>query len=192
MALPNKLADIANNFKSWTFTRYANNTDKFLTDTAAIGWGLASAANTCGVIFNKKIDKKEKRYLIPQELADGVTNVGLFYLLTYSLIKGARKLVDTGFIKFVDKLSNADKIKAKNGVATVASLIGAVVSSNIITPIVRNNYASHMQKKYLKAVAEKKTVGYSLPMFKDKPISMNTYMAFTRSRNVVPNASLKV
>ncbi|MBE7706658.1 MAG: hypothetical protein E7Z91_05400 [Cyanobacteria bacterium SIG30] len=187
MSLQNSLSKFANNLKTGIFNRYANNTDKFLLDTAAIGWGLAAAANIVGVTFNKKIDPKEKKYLIPQELADGVTNVGLFYVLTHSMIKGARKLVDKGIIDFDKSLPQKDIIKARHGVAAVASLLGAVVSSNIITPIVRNNYASYMQKRYLKAVAENKTVGYTLPMFKDSyknPITMNSFLAFTNRGNL--------
>jgi len=103
------------------------------------------------------------------------------------MIKGARKLVDKGIIDFDKSLPQKDIIKARHGVAAVASLLGAVVSSNIITPIVRNNYASYMQKRYLKAVAENKTVGYTLPMFKDSyknPITMNSFLAFTNRGNL--------
>lgn len=170
MAITNTFTKMMNSFKSAVFQRYADNTDKFLTDTAAIGWFLASAANMCGAMFNKKISPKDKKYLIPQEMADGITNVGLFYLLTNSLIKGSKKLfekgVDSGFIKGVVK-DSADFKTIKGGVGVVASLIGAVFSSNVLTPLVRNSYAANRQKKYLEAMAKSRTVGYSLPMFRD-------------------------
>jgi hypothetical protein len=170
MAATNAFTKIANTFKSAVFQRYADHTDKFLTDTAAIGWFLASAANMCGVMFNKKIDPKDKKYLIPQEMADGITNVGLFYLLTNSLIKGSKKAfekgVDSGFIKGIVKNTDAFNT-VKSGVGVAASLIGAVFCSNVLTPLVRNNYAASMQKKYLEAMAKSRTVGYSLPMFRD-------------------------
>ena len=44
-----------NSFKAAVFKRYANNTDRFLLDTAAIGWILASFSNMTSVFFNKKI-----------------------------------------------------------------------------------------------------------------------------------------
>jgi hypothetical protein len=52
-------------------------------------------------------------------------------------------------------------------VGVVASLVGAVVCSNVLTPLVRNAYAANRQKKYLEAMAKSRTVGYSLPMFRD-------------------------
>ncbi len=176
MAATNAFTKMANSFKSAIFQRYADNTDKFLTDTAAIGWLLASLANMCGAMFNKKIDPKDKKYLIPQEMADGITNVGLFYLLTNTMIKGSKKVfekgIDSGFIQGITK--NSEDFKTvKGGIGVVASLAGAVFCSNVLTPLVRNAYAANRQKKYLEAMAKSRTVGYSLPMFRDLNVQKN-------------------
>ena len=53
-----------------------NNNASFLFITAALGWVLASAAQTVGLIRNKELSKEDKKFLIPQEIADGAANIG--------------------------------------------------------------------------------------------------------------------
>ncbi len=186
MALQTSLSKIFNNLKSGVFTRYADNTDKFLLDTAAIGWMLASLSNMTGVFFNKKVDKKERRYLAAQEIADGVTNVALFYGITYSLIKGARGLVDKGIIGS-KALDEKGTMMLKNGVGTIASLFGAVFTNNLITPVVRNKFATFVQKKTGKndvyaqsPIVKPSSIPYT-PIQQKTPISIQSYMAFTKN-----------
>jgi len=54
----------------------------------------------------------------------------------------------------VAKVANFDEIandykNFKNGVDVVASTIGSIISCNIVTPILRNNFASREQKKII-------------------------------------------
>ena len=54
----------------------------FLKNIAVIGWVLSSFAQTCAIVFNDKIPTKEKRFLVPQEIFDGITNATLFWFIT--------------------------------------------------------------------------------------------------------------
>ena len=54
----------------------------FLKNIAVIGWILSSAAQTCAVIFNNDIPQKEKKFLVPQEILDGIINCTLFWFIT--------------------------------------------------------------------------------------------------------------
>ena len=54
------------NFGQKIIAACAHDNAKFLFLSAASGWFLASAAQTFGIIANKKIDKEDKKFLIPQ------------------------------------------------------------------------------------------------------------------------------
>lgn len=127
---------------------FAVDNARFLFLTAAIGWFLASAAQTFGIVVNKNIDKEDKNFLIPQEIFDGLINIGLYALITAPLIKQTEKLVDKGVISFKNVQKNTPKFdKLKGGAKVLASLVGAVVSCNILTPIARNKLSVLSQKK---------------------------------------------
>lgn len=59
--------------------KYADDVGIALIHLGAAGWVLSALAQILMLARNKDIDKKEKRFLIPQEIADGVINVGLYY-----------------------------------------------------------------------------------------------------------------
>ncbi len=59
--------------------KYADDVGIALIHLGAAGWVLSALAQILMLAHNKDIDKKEKRFLIPQEIADGVVNVGLYY-----------------------------------------------------------------------------------------------------------------
>lgn len=111
---------------------------------------LASIANLIGISIDKKTTKKEKLFLLPQEAADGVLNIGLYYFCSEAMRKAAVKAVDSGKILFKDVAKNSPEfIKGREGVALVASIIGSIVSSNIITPIIRNAIGAKARSKML-------------------------------------------
>lgn len=141
--------------KNWLQTNFSRDIDapRFLKHSAAVGWILVCVANCFGIVKNPDIKTKEKKFLIPQELADGTVNIGLYYILTGTLIKQAEKLVDKGKIVFDGAAGGSGAFKAaRAGVGVAAALAGAVISSNIITPIVRNIFAADRQKKYLESL----------------------------------------
>lgn len=191
------------------FDSYKDDTSKLLIHAATASWTLASIANVVGISCSKKIDSKQKKFLIPQEIADGATNIGLFIIITESLTKLAGKLADNGKIVFKEyaKDANGNILKdaggkfikqavekgsevfksRKGGLQIVASLIGAVVSSNILTPIIRNQYAASRQKAALKLEESKIVPGPSLPYFKqnmNKNMQMSSFLAFTKNTDM--------
>ena len=65
----------------------------FLKNIAVAGWALSSLAQTVALIFNNKIPSKEKKFLIPQEIIDGITNITLFWFITSKATNFGKKLV---------------------------------------------------------------------------------------------------
>lgn len=185
------LNKIQNEFISW-FDK--DNNASFLFVTAALGWVLASAAQTCGLLQNKELTKKDKKFLVPQEIMDGTANIAMYALVTTKLMSGAKKLVQPGkngkpFINLKDASGNifdyasnqAKYAKMGRNLETGAAILGGIISTCILTPFVRNAFAAYMKKKSENKPAEQKmtlqdnysgriqpffTKTYSFPAFK--------------------------
>lgn len=201
--------------KNALFEAYKTDTSKMLLWTGTIGWVLSAAGQIAGIALNKKVSKKEKEFLIPQEIADAAVNITCFFLLTGQVKNIAQKLVKRGKIitpeimkkckefgipfekegtqgkidiakaiqdkirdlkgalnikehknlsthlsveqetvikKRLDDLNdfnNKTYSSFENGVNVIGSLVGSVISGNIITPMLRNPVASWKQKSAL-------------------------------------------
>ena len=155
------------------YSKYSGNMGKMLVHTGVIGWILSSAAQICAIMFNDKIPKKQKMFLIPQETADAIINIVSFYAVTRTFCGVAQQLGKTGkwihpVVKnFLTKNNLAAKIGTKGfdigklkipkdvkntynwfsqGLEVAGTTLGAILSCNVITPIARNIYASWRQK----------------------------------------------
>ena len=155
----------------------ADNMGDVLIFTSVAGWLASSAAQIIGIAVNDKYTKDQKKFMLPQEMADAAINIGSFLLFTTSLKALSSKLVSTGKLapkKVVEFLKarglekqrgkfNFDVTLAegfnevrqsytgfKNFSDSAAAVIGGIISSNIVTPILRNEYASYKHNKYLK------------------------------------------
>lgn len=134
---------------------------------------LSCLAFTGSVLFNKGIPKEQKEFLVSQELADGVINVGLFWLLTSRFNKWAKDQVAT--CQRLPKDVKEDVLKAKKilgddaslekikkevspkalekiehfekSFPALISLSGSLLAASIVTPIVRNIIASKFQQR---------------------------------------------
>ena len=76
---------MANPFKSilnWFADNFRKDASKMLICTGVAGWTLSSIAQIGALVSNPKISKEQKNYLIPQEIADAVVNIGAFFLIT--------------------------------------------------------------------------------------------------------------
>ncbi len=164
----------------WVYKNFKKNTATMLVVTGTIGWGLSSLAQIGAVIFNPKISKEQKSFLVPQEFLDAVVNIGSFFMVTQATKKIISKMASTGKIaptkvrKFLEQnkdlygnkvgklsldldevLKNESKFPKdsyyayKNFATTVGTVGASILSSNIITPVLRNTMASDIQKKYL-------------------------------------------
>lgn len=172
------LGNLFSDFKSVMYKNYGENPGKMLVHTGVLGWILSSLAQVSAVVFNDKISPEQKTFLIPQEMADAAVNILSFYVITSSFKNLASKLVSTGKLATkpikdflskngvsaaehigklgfnIEKMANFQEIKNdykpfKNGVDVVASTVGSIISCNIVTPILRNEYAARRQKKAL-------------------------------------------
>lgn len=169
--------------KDFFYKQFSQKPGEMMTYAVVLSMATSCVAQVLSVVFNKKMDKKEKKFIIPQEIADGVINAFSSLLIIGTLGKAATKLVSTGKwsnaairnlvkahapeIKMGDISTNIEKKfkekndepllenfyhsydSFKNGIAIIATTIGSVISCNIVTPILRNAYASGRQKRAL-------------------------------------------
>lgn len=89
----------------------------------------------------------------------------------------------------ITKLANYDEIAPqfksfKNGVDVGASMIGSIISCNLITPVLRNEYAAKQQKNMLAKMQSKKVKHLDAP----RGISMAEYQRMAYAKH----ADLKV
>lgn len=87
--------------KAYLYNTYAKNPGKMLKHTGAIGWAMSSLAQVCAIIFNDKIKKEQKMFMIPQEIADAAVNILSFFVITSTFTAIAVKGVKCG--KFLPK-----------------------------------------------------------------------------------------
>lgn len=209
-------ANLFSDFKSAMYKNYGENPGKMLVHTGVLGWILSSLAQVSAVIFNDKISPEQKSFLIPQEIADAAINILSFYVITSTFKNAASKLVSTGKLTTkpirdfltkqgvnanehigklnfnIEKMANFSDIKDnykpfKNGVDVVASTIGSIISCNIVTPILRNQYASKKQKQTL---AKMNRLDNGVELKSPRGISMDAYMKMSTSK--YSSGSLKI
>lgn len=211
--------------KTSLFKSYSNDAGKMLLHTGALAWATSAVAQIVGIINNDKISKEQKKFLVPQEMADAVVNIFSFYMVTDSIQNFTKKLASSGKIitpeikefcfkngiKFekikgeedpdiggaiLNKIKEYKSLKTLNinekneklnlglskeklnlidtevkkldtfydrtyspfesGLKIIGNIAGAVLSSNIITPIIRNKFAANKQKQDI-AFDEKQT-----------------------------------
>lgn len=165
-----------NSVKNYVAAHYGNHPGKMLVHTGVIGWTLSAMAQVCAIVFNDKIPKDVKSYMIPQEIADAGVNILSFYLITRSCQSLTRALVSSGKLlpkavrehlvsnklypsanKAFDVLTHGNLTpELKNtydrfykGADVIGTTIGTILSCNIITPIVRNQIAASRQKEVI-------------------------------------------
>lgn len=209
-------ANLFSDFKTVMYKNYGENPGKMLVHTGVLGWILSSLAQVSAVVFNDKISPEQKSFLIPQEIADAAINILSFYVITSSFKSAASKLVSTGKLTTkpirdfltkqgvnsnehigklnfnIEKMANFSDIKDnykpfKNGVDVVASTVGSIISCNIVTPILRNQYASKKQKQTL---AKMNKLDNGVELKSPRGISMDAYLKM--SANKYYSGSLKI
>lgn len=167
MAIVNMLKNSLGSIATMSSTQMGN----IMIFTSIAGWLASSAAQIFGISRNKNYTHDQKKYMIKQEIFDASTNIGLYFLITKSLTSMSTNMVQTaklapksivefmrrrgvignrgmkGFdvtqVKGFDEEGmrgtyNAFKCFADAAAATT----GGIISSNIITPVVRNCFAS--------------------------------------------------
>ena len=190
--------------KNYLYKNYGQESGKLIVHTGLITWTMACLSQVFAIVVNDKIPKEQKKFLIPQEFADGAINILAFYTLTNSLKNLSSRLVSTGkwtnkaIRKFVGEnplkevklgdistdlsktyKGNEDFYKAyspfKNGVDMIAATIGSIVSCNVVVPILRNMYGAKQQKQSLASENVKKDNISTLTIPAVTPINMGRY-----------------
>ena len=146
----------------WDFTH--KDPAKMLIGMGALGFALSSMAQCFAIKINDKIDKKKKKFLLAQEVADGAVNIGLFLGLTSSIWKISDKLLKMTGIAKIGKGSQATIINPegrshiKSGGRILTTTIASVVACNIITPIIRNFIAGKLTARRDKQEKDSQTI----------------------------------
>lgn len=180
-----RIAKFWSGLKNHLYEKYGQESGKMLVHAGVITWITSSLSQVVAIAVNDKVPKEQKKFLIPQEIADGAINVLTFYLITNSMKNIAGKLTSTGkwstraIRDFVKK--NAPEIKMgdlstnlgakfkenenfhkcydqfKGGMDMVAATAGSVISCNLITPVIRNHIGAKQQKKSIERENYNKT-----------------------------------
>ncbi len=100
-----------NNFIQYMFDKYSKDGGQLLVHLGALGWVFSSAAQLVVVATDKKIDKKKKKFLFPQECADAAVNVAMYYTICDLIKSGSDKLVEKGKLLTDDVVNALGKIK---------------------------------------------------------------------------------
>ncbi len=98
----------------YMFDHYSKDSGALLVHLGALGWILGSAAQIGVVLGDKSIDKEQKRFLLPQEGADAVVNIGMYYSICELIKKGGDKLVEKGIVLTDDVTKAISKINPFN------------------------------------------------------------------------------
>lgn len=190
------------------------NTANILIFLSAGGWLASSLAQVAGIYLNKNYTKEQKSFMIPQELADAAVNIGAFLLVTKSLKSLTTKMVETGKLtprsiqKFLGEkglLSERGKFdfnvtevegfqryrQTYNNFKTVAestaAIVGGVLSSNIITPVLRNKIAAKRKDLVMKKLnGDEQISQISQPTFNN--VQNNTTKPAVSQENVAARA----
>ena len=201
----------------WIAKNYSVSPGKMLIHTGVVGWILSSAAQVFAIGINDKISGKQKAFLIPQEIADAAVNIISFYAITQSCKSLASTLVKTGKLipgvvakelkakNLLNKRGSLDfnvfkdadlseeamkKLKSFSaGVDFSAATLGAIVSCNIVTPIVRNHIAANRQQAAIAKMEQVEKSVKSERSYFDRP-HMSDFLAAKYSH--YPSNSLKV
>lgn len=203
-----------NNIKNYVYKHYGKDSGKMLVHAGLITWTTSSLAQVFAILVNDKIPPEQKKFLVPQELADGAINILSFYIFTNSLKSIASKLTTTGKwtnskiktfvenhplgknVKMGDIKTNLGKTFSddpkfddiydnfKNGMEMIATTVGSVIACNVVTPVLRNKIGADRQKKSL----AKMSVPASPVLQMHDRVTLDAY----KTRTIAPSSGMKL
>ena len=109
------LSSMVNSIVRFMADNYTKDSGKLLIHLGALGMLLGSVAQIGAIAFDKKIDKDEKQFLIPQEGLDGVANVALNYTICTKIKQLGDALVEKGTLLTDDIINEFKGLKLANG-----------------------------------------------------------------------------
>ena len=116
---PNKTFEAV---KEFLYNRYGHNPSKILVHTGVIGWVLSSMAQIGAILVNDKLTSQQKSYMVPQEAADALVNIGSFLVVTQFMTRFSKELVKTGKLRTpkISEFINKHNLFKKNGTSPAA------------------------------------------------------------------------
>lgn len=115
------------NLSATTYKNYSEDVGKALIQLGVAGWIFSALAQIVMLAKNDKISKKDKKFLIPQEIADGAVNVGMYFAICQGLKSWGDKLCERGKII----LGSTDEVlgKVKDDNQTVQNYIKGITDN---------------------------------------------------------------
>ena len=114
---------------------YSDDVGKALIHLGATGWFFSALAQIGMISTNEHIDKKEKRFLIPQEISDGIINVTLYYTICQGIKHVGEYVLDNGKLltnQIADTLKRINPYVNKNYTQTINQLSEAYKQTNLM------------------------------------------------------------
>lgn len=92
------LANQFNILKEYCFKKYSKDAGTMLLHSATLAWTTSALAQVLGIMHNDKISKDQKKFMVPQEMADAAINIFFFYVMTNKLQTYTKSLASSGKI----------------------------------------------------------------------------------------------
>lgn len=176
-----------------TYKNYSEDVGKALIQLGVAGWIFSALAQIVMLAKNDKISKKDKKFLIPQEIADGAVNVGMYFAICQGLKSWGDKLCERGKII----LESSDKVlgKIKEDNQTVQNYISGKTDN-----LYRDNLLDKAGKKtkisslYQAIIDEVENIKYNnrRPDLKDKIFIQSDELVKTKKIKTVLLDELKI
>ncbi len=171
------------------YKSYSHDVGKALVHMGTIGWLFSALAQVTMIATNKNIEKKEKQFLIPQEIADGAINVGLFFTISKLIKDYADNLVESGKIS----LETTEQIlsKFRNDNQTRSNWVEGIIEK-YTESVKNNNTLSAIEKKdILKKSKQYRTLFYEKTIGElEKSAKSSSLAAIANKNNTTVNKEL--
>jgi hypothetical protein len=145
------------------YKSYSHDVGKALVHMGTIGWLFSALAQVTMIATNKNIEKKEKKFLIPQEIADGAINVGLFFTISKLIKDYADNLVESGKIsletteQILSKFRNDNQTRSNWVEGIIEKYTESVKNDNTLSAIEKKNILK--KSKQYRTLFYEKTIG---------------------------------
>ncbi len=135
-----------------TSVSYMKDPARFNRIAYTTAWGASSTGQVISIAKNKKISEKEKHFLIPQEIANGILNVSFFWTIALFAEKLGRFITEGKNpivkVKGFEPRCQRQKVLVA-GMSAITGIIGGILASDIIAPVIRNKIAAKIQKRLI-------------------------------------------
>ncbi len=132
---------------------YSDDVGKALIHLGAAGWFFSATAQIGMIIKNKDIDKKEKRFLVPQETADGIINVALYYTICQAIKNFGEYIVENLHLTTKDTAISIRQIKRVPSKSITEFVRGMAESFRCEKLVKTNKHTKNLSDFYKGAIA---------------------------------------